>query len=163
MEGDSTFGQPDHANQRRRQQAEARRGRAGGRWGRVLGRIGGRGGGGVGIGGIGGIGGMLWGWRARCTRGAVGEIEVRGFAVCAARAGVGRAGGTRRGKEVVAVPDGLDEHEQPVEHQGGHRGERQLGGGDTGPGLAVVKLGRTRHSMASVAMVASGPVVPSGW
>ena len=35
------------------------------------------------------------------------------------------AGWGAAGKEVVAVPDGLDEHEQPVEHQEGHRGERR--------------------------------------
>ena len=48
------------------------------------------------------------------------------------------------GQEVVAVADGLDEHEQPVERERGDGGERELRAARTpGPGVLVVNVGRT--------------------
>ena len=68
---------------------------------------------------------------------------------------------TGLGQEVVAVPDGLDEHEQPVERERGDGGEGQLGGRELGPGRLVVKVGTTSVSVASVATVASAVALPS--
>ena len=54
------------------------------------------------------------------------EADERGPARTAARRAPRRRPPRRRRQEVVAVADGLDEHEQAVERERGDRGEREL-------------------------------------
>ncbi len=64
-------------------------------------------------------------------------------------------------EEEVPVPPRLGEDEGDVEREGGDRREGELAGVNSGPAAPVVKVGRTRHSVATAVTVARALPVPS--